>query len=59
MTAPGLTPASKRCDRSTASVLQSCMREGPLQIIEPPFMAAERSTVDDPDLTVSVPRSGR
>jgi hypothetical protein len=39
-------------ERPLISVLQSSTREGPLQIIEPPFLAADRSAVDDPLLPV-------
>src|SRR4029434_4374950 len=35
-------------ERQLISVLQSSTREGPLRIIEPPFLAADRSAVNDP-----------
>jgi hypothetical protein len=40
-------------ERPLISVLQSFTREGPLRIIEPPFLVADRSAVDDPKLPVA------
>jgi len=35
-------------ERPLNGVLQPCRREGPVWIVEPPFSAGERLTVDDP-----------
>jgi hypothetical protein len=35
-------------ERPLITVLQSSTREGPLRIIERPFLAADRSAADDP-----------
>jgi hypothetical protein len=43
----GLGHRSDATERLLISVLQSSTREGPLRIIEPPFLAADRSAVDD------------
>ena len=40
-------------------MLQLSTREGPLRIIEPPFLGADRSAVDDPLLTVDFLHSCR
>ncbi len=44
----GLRHRSDATERPLTSVPQSSTREGPLRIIEPPFLAADRSAVDDP-----------
>ena len=44
----GLGHRSDVTERPLISVLQSSTLEGPLRIIEPPFLAADRSAVDDP-----------
>jgi hypothetical protein len=54
----GLGHRSDATERPLISVLQSSMREGPRRIIEPPFVAADRSAVDDPDLQFKVLRTG-
>jgi hypothetical protein len=53
----GLGHRSDVAERPLISVPQSSTREGPLRIIEPPFLAAVRSTVDDPETPVNVPES--
>ena len=47
----GLGHRSDVTERPLISVLQSSTREGPLRIIEPPFLAADRSAVDAPKRT--------
>jgi hypothetical protein len=46
---------SDATERPLISVLQSSTREGPLRIIEPPFLAADRSAADDPERSVDFP----
>jgi hypothetical protein len=44
----GFGHRSDATERLLISVLQSSTREAPLRIVEPPFLAADRSAVDDP-----------
>jgi len=44
-------------ERPLNGVLQPCRREGPVWIVEPPFSAGERLTVDDPKPSVALFRS--
>jgi hypothetical protein len=44
----GLGHRRDATERPLISVPQSSTREGPLRIIEPPFLAAGRSAADDP-----------
>jgi hypothetical protein len=44
----GLGHRTDATERPLISVPQSSTREGPLRIIEPPFLAAGCSAVDDP-----------
>ena len=55
---PGLRHRSDATERPLTSVAQSSTREGPLRIIEPPFLAADHSAVDDPKQTLTLARTG-
>ena len=54
----GLGHRSDATERPLISVLQSSPREGPLRIGEPPFLAEDRSAIDDPLPTSELGRSG-
>ena len=51
----GRRHSSDATERPLICALQSSRREGPLWIVEPPFIAADRSTVDDPKRTPRTP----
>jgi hypothetical protein len=54
----GLGHRSDETERPLIGLLQSSTREGLLRILEPPFLAADRSAVNDPLRTSSVAGSG-